>query len=121
MACTSLTREIFLTKMARLHGTIYQPDRQSRFYLTLALLPKASRYTVIYGYIASNTSNNVDILDLSTNMRVGQIREVASPRYISVVDQGKAYVSEQLDPGKVKVLDLQSTDCVRFHRRRLQT
>ena len=61
-----------------------------------------------YGYIASNTSNNVDILDLSTNMRVGQIRGVASPRYISVVDQGKAYVSEQLDPGKVKVLDLQS-------------
>ncbi len=61
-----------------------------------------------YGYIASNTSNNVDILDLSTNMRVGQIREVASPRYISVVDQDKAYVSEQLDPGKVKVLDLRS-------------
>ena len=61
-----------------------------------------------YGYIASNTSNNVDILDISTNMRVGQIREVASPRYISVVDQNKAYVSEQLDPGKVKVLDLQS-------------
>ena len=60
------------------------------------------------GYIASNTSNNVDILDLSTNMRVGQIREVASPRYIAVVDQGKAYVSEQLNPGKVKVLDLQS-------------
>ncbi|MYF63616.1 MAG: hypothetical protein F4183_03865, partial [Rhodothermaceae bacterium] len=60
------------------------------------------------GYIASNTSNNVDIFDLSTNMRFGQIREVASPRYIAVVDQGKAYVSEQLDPGKVKVLDLQS-------------
>ncbi|MCY3629191.1 MAG: T9SS type A sorting domain-containing protein [Bacteroidota bacterium] len=61
-----------------------------------------------FGYIASNTSNNVDILDLSTNMRVGQIREVASPRYISVVGQDKAYVSEQLDPGKVKVLNLQS-------------
>ncbi len=61
-----------------------------------------------FGYIASNTSNNVDILDLSTNMRVGQIPKVASPRYISVVNQDKAYVSELLDPGKVKVLNLQT-------------
>ncbi len=61
-----------------------------------------------FGYIASNTSNNVDILDLSTNMRVGQIPKVASPRYIGVVDQDKAYVSELLDPGKVKVLNLQT-------------
>jgi hypothetical protein len=60
-----------------------------------------------FGYVASNTSHNVDILDLSTNMRVGQIPGVSSPRYISVVDQSKAYVSELLT-AKVKVLDLQS-------------
>ncbi len=60
-----------------------------------------------FGYVTSNTSHNVDILDLSTNMRVGQIPGVSSPRYISVIDQNKAYVSE-LFSAKVKVLDLQS-------------
>ncbi len=65
-----------------------------------------------FGYVASNTSHNVDILDLSTNMRVGQIPGVSGPRYISVVDQNKAYVSADHVFGrsadKVKVLDLQS-------------
>ncbi len=61
-----------------------------------------------FGYIASNTSNNVDILDLSTNTRIGQIREVAQPRYISPVGRDKAYVTEHRGLGRVKVLDLKS-------------
>jgi len=62
-----------------------------------------------FGYIASNTSNNVDILDLSTNMRVGQIREVGQPRYISVINKDKAYVTNHLgSDNNVKVLNLQS-------------
>ncbi len=61
-----------------------------------------------FGYIASNTSSNVDILDLSTNTRVGQIREVGQPRYISVVGTDKAYVTEHLGSGRVKILDLRS-------------
>jgi len=61
-----------------------------------------------FGYIASNTSNNVDILDLSTNMRIGQIREIGQPRYIGVVDMDKAYVTEHLGSGRVKVLNLKT-------------
>jgi len=61
-----------------------------------------------FGYIASNTSNNVDILDLSTNMRVGQIREIGQPRYISIVSSNKAYVTEHLGSGRLRVLNLQT-------------
>lgn len=60
-----------------------------------------------FGYIASNTSNAIDILKLSSNERVGQIPGIASPRYITVVDQNKAYVSE-LSSSRVMVLDLAS-------------
>jgi len=59
------------------------------------------------GYIASNTSHVVDILDLSTRQRVGQIPQVESPRYIAVVDRTKAYVS-QLWSAQISVLDLQA-------------
>ena len=59
-----------------------------------------------FGYIASNTSNNVDIIDLSTNMRIGQIREIGQPRYISVVHSDKAYVTEHVRAGRVRVLNL---------------
>ncbi len=59
-----------------------------------------------FGYIASNTSNNIDILDLTQNMRIGQIRKIGEPRYISVVNAEKAYVTENLGSGKIKVLNL---------------
>ncbi|MFQ5568761.1 MAG: DUF5074 domain-containing protein [Rhodothermales bacterium] len=45
------------------------------------------------GYVMSNTSEAVDILDLGTRQRVGQVPGVASPRYMAVVDASKAYVS----------------------------
>ncbi len=64
-----------------------------------------------FGYIASNTSNAVDILKLSTNERIGQIPTVSSPRYITVIGPDKAYVSE-LWSSKVKVLDLASRTVV---------
>ncbi|MCY4158541.1 MAG: T9SS type A sorting domain-containing protein [Bacteroidetes bacterium] len=70
-------------------------------------LPQSITLHDDFGFIASNVSNNVDILDLSTNMRVGQIRKISSPRYVSVIDEGKAYVTE-LWSDKVKVLDLRS-------------
>ena len=59
------------------------------------------------GYVASNTSNAVDILSLSTHERVGQIPQVASPRYLAAVSQAKAYVSE-LYSARISVLDLQA-------------
>ncbi|MCY4233709.1 MAG: T9SS type A sorting domain-containing protein [Bacteroidetes bacterium] len=65
-----------------------------------------------FGYIASNTSSNVDILDLSTNMRVGQIREIGQPRYISIVSSDKAYVTEHLGLGRVRILNLQSRSTI---------
>ena len=62
-----------------------------------------------YGYVASNTSNAIDVLRLSSNARIGQIPAVASPRYITVISPGKAYVSE-LYSAQVRVLNLQSLE-----------
>lgn len=45
------------------------------------------------GYVMANTSDRIDIFDLNTNMRTGQITDVASPRYMAVVAENKAYVS----------------------------
>ena len=64
-----------------------------------------------FGYVASNTSDAVDILRLSTNERVGQIPAIASPRYIAVVSREKAYVS-QLWSSQVSVVDLPSNSVV---------
>ena len=56
-------------------------------------------------YVASNTSGAIDIVDANTRMRVGQIANVDSPRYIAVGPDGKAYVSN-LYTSSVTVLDL---------------
>ncbi len=59
------------------------------------------------GYIMANTSDRIDIFDLNSNMRTGQITDVASPRYLSVVAEGKAYVSNLFN-SSVSILDLNS-------------
>lgn len=56
-------------------------------------------------YVMSNTSENVDILDLATHERIGQIPGVASPRYMAVAAGSKAYVSN-LYSNTVTMLDL---------------
>ena len=45
------------------------------------------------GYVMANTTGAVDVLDLATQQRVAQITTVPSPRYLTVVDGPKAYVS----------------------------
>ena len=57
------------------------------------------------GYILGNTSDKIDVIDLSTNERVDQIREVISPRFMKVVNEGKAYVSN-LFRSSVTIIDL---------------
>ena len=57
------------------------------------------------GYIMANTSDRIDVFDVTTNTRTGQITDIASPRYLAVVDAGKAYVSN-LFSSSVSVIDL---------------
>ncbi len=56
-------------------------------------------------YIISNTSHNVDIIDLNTLMRESPIAGIPSPRYMAVVAADKAYVSNLYD-AQVTVIDL---------------
>ncbi len=57
------------------------------------------------GYIMSNTSEAIDILSLDTKERVAQIPGVPSPRYMAVVGDEKAYVSN-LFSATVTVINL---------------
>ncbi len=58
-------------------------------------------------YILSNTSHNVDIIDLFTHMRESPITGIPSPRYMAVVAADKAYDSNLYD-AQVTVIDLAS-------------
>ena len=55
----------------------------------------------------SNTSHNVDIIDVATNTRETPIMGIPSPRYMAVVDTDKAYVSNLYD-ATVTIVDLAS-------------
>lgn len=57
------------------------------------------------GYIIGNTSDKIDVVDLSTNERIAQIRDVSSPRFMSIISDEKAYVSN-LFTASVSVVDL---------------
>ena len=57
------------------------------------------------GYVMSNTSGAVEVLDLSTQQRIAQIAAVSSPRYMTVADASKAYVSNLFD-GTVTMINL---------------
>ena len=57
------------------------------------------------GYVMSNTSGAVDILDLATNQRTAQITAVANPRYMAVADAAKAYVSNLFE-GTITIISL---------------
>ena len=45
------------------------------------------------GYIMANTSNRIDVVDLTSNTRISQIINVPSPRYMAFASDQKAYVS----------------------------
>ena len=57
------------------------------------------------GYVMSNTSGAIDILNLDTRQRVAQIANVPNPRYMAVVGEDKAYVSN-LFGATVTIVDL---------------
>jgi YVTN family beta-propeller protein len=57
------------------------------------------------GYVASNTSDAIDVFDAVTHARIAQIEDVPSPRYLAVVGAGRTYVSN-LFSGTVTILDL---------------
>lgn len=57
------------------------------------------------GYILANTSDRIDVIDLETNERTGQIRDVSSPRFMVAVSADKAYVSN-LFTSTVTIVDL---------------
>ena len=59
------------------------------------------------GYILSNTADRIDIFNLDTFERTGQITGVSSPRYMAVVGTEKAYVSN-LFTESVTIIDLAS-------------
>ena len=70
-----------------------------------SILQSATRYENTL-YLVSNSANRVDIVDLSTNARVGQITGgFSSPRYLAFIDYSvnvlpsKAYVSNQVYDG----------------------
>ncbi|MFK7849250.1 MAG: T9SS type A sorting domain-containing protein [Rhodothermales bacterium] len=63
------------------------------------------------GYIIANTSDRIDVIDLNTNMRSGQISDVASPRYLTVVGDNKAYVSN-LFSNSVTIIDLSNDEAI---------
>lgn len=58
-------------------------------------------------YIISNTSHNVDIIDLNIHMRESPIAGIPSTRYMAVVAADKAYDSNLYD-AQVTVIDLAS-------------
>lgn len=62
------------------------------------------------GYITANTADRIDIFDLNSHARTGQILNVTSPRYLTLVSHDKAYVSNLIfgAPGTVSVIDLTS-------------
>lgn len=57
------------------------------------------------GYIVANTSDRIDMFDLNTRERTGQITAVAGPRFLAVADDGTAYVTN-LFSNTVTILDL---------------
>ena len=57
------------------------------------------------GYIVGNTSDRIDVIDLETNERIDQIRDVPGPRFMTIVSDEKAYISN-LFANSVTIIDL---------------
>lgn len=57
------------------------------------------------GYVMANTSDRIDVFDTTTDTRISQIIGVPSPRYMTIVDDSTAYVSNLFD-NTVTVLNL---------------
>jgi len=62
-------------------------------------------------YVMSNTSNSVDVIDVSINMRESQITSVPTPRYLAATDENRAYVSN-LYSATVTIIDLLTNSVV---------
>ncbi|ARA93623.1 hypothetical protein AWN76_010935 [Rhodothermaceae bacterium RA] len=65
-------------------------------------------------YLASNTGGRIDVLDAVTLARIAQIPDVPGPRYLAVVAENKAYVTNQLfgATSTVTVLDLATNTAI---------
>ncbi len=63
--------------------------------------------SMAYVMVNTNTFNGgrIDVVDLASNTRVGQIPDVAAPRYMAIGPDNKAYVSNLFD-GTVSVIDM---------------
>ena len=59
------------------------------------------------GYIVGNTSDRIDVISMESNERVAQIRDVPGPRFVEIVSDEKAYISN-LFSSTVTIIDLQS-------------
>lgn len=59
------------------------------------------------GYIMSNSANRIDVFNLDTHERIAQITGVNSPRYMAVVDENTAYVTN-LFSGTVTVINTET-------------
>ena len=59
------------------------------------------------GYVVGNTSDRIDVIDLEMNERIAQIRDVPGPRFMEVVSEEKAYISN-LFASSVTIIDLEN-------------
>ena len=58
-------------------------------------------------YVVGNSTDWIDIVDVVSGQRSGQILGITSPRYMTVVDENKAYVSNLFD-STVTIVDFES-------------
>ena len=63
-------------------------------------------------YVLANTAERIDIFDLTTGDQIGQIPDVVSPRYMTISDNTRGFVTnlykELFAGGMVTVLDLEA-------------
>ena len=89
--------------------TVYEPESGLTFTVLddVGTLVQSLTLTDTRAYVVANTAGAIDILDLDfeINERIGRIAEVPSPRYLTLVEPAKAYVSN-LFAGTVTVLDV---------------
>lgn len=97
--------------------TIYDPATGTTANLTDAgafLNSLALQGDVVYAAMNTFSTGRIDVYDLTTNARVGQIQDVPTPRFIAFVNEQKAYATNLVfgGNGTVSVLNLQTNEVV---------
>jgi len=95
--------------------TVYDPDTQTVVQDAVPNIGSIIQSLLLWkgkGFIMANTANRVDVFDLDTHARTAQIEEVTSPRYMAIVNEGKAYVTNlflaDFTGGKVTIINPQT-------------